>query len=172
MQGRLFRFAWPLTALLMAATLPWLPEQVGDPGRETGRVAYLASMLLSVAMAGLCSRGFVTWVGRHAPQQLNLPHKDYWLAPERREATLARLGGHVSVLGLQLLLLLAGIHVSLLLRSRPDWPQAPDAAWPLGAAALALWFVVWCWQVYRLFPAPPRVGPEPGRQPRRPDRPR
>ncbi len=170
MQSRLFRFAWPFTALLMTATLPWFPEQVGDPGQEMGRVAYLVAMLLAVGMGGLFGPGFVTWVGRNAPQQLSLPHRAYWLAPERREATLARLAEHVSAVGLMQMLLFAGLHVFLLLRSRPDWPQPPSGAWQLGIAALALWFAAWCWQTFRLFPAAPHAEVEPGRQPRRPDK--
>jgi len=169
-QSHLFRLAWPLTALFMAATLPWLPEQVGDPGQEMGRGAYLVAMLLAVGTGGLFGPGFVTWMGRNAPQQLSLPHRAYWLAPERREATLARLAEHVSALGLMQMLLLAGIHLLLLLRSSPDWPQPPGEAWQLGAAALALWFAAWCWQIFRLFPAPPPAEIEPQRQPRRPDK--
>lgn len=90
MQSRLSHFAWPLAAMLMMATLPWLPE-------------------------------------------------------------------------------FAGMHV-LPLRSRPDWSQAPARAWQLGAAALALWFLAWCWQTYRPFPARPPA--ERARQPapRRPDK--
>ena len=168
MQSRLFRLAWPLTGLVMVATLPWLPAQVGDPGSETSRAAYLVSMLLSVAMGGLLGPGFVAWLGRNAPKQINLPHRDYWLAPERREATLARLGEHVSGVGLMMMLLLGGIHGFMLLRFRPDWPQPPQAVWLVGALALSLWFAVWFWQTWRLFPAPPSGEHEPQRPPRRP----
>jgi hypothetical protein len=168
MQSRLFRLAWPLTALFMVATLPWFPERVGDPGHEGSRVAYLVSMLLSVATCGLLSPGFVVWLGRKAPQQISLPHRAYWLAPERREATLACLGRQVCAVGLMMLLLLGGIHGFMLLRSRPDWPQPPMEVWLASCAALSLWFAVWCWQTWRLFPAPPREEHEPQWSPRRP----
>jgi len=154
--------------LFMLGTLPWLPEQVGDAGHEASRVAYLVSMLLPVAMGGLCSPGFVAWMGRNAPQQISLPHRDYWLAPERREATLARLGEQVSGVGVMMMLLLGGTHGFMLLRFRPDWPQPPQEVWLLGAAALGLWFAVWCWQTWRLFPAPPSGEHAPQRSPRRP----
>jgi len=168
MQSRLFRLAWPLTALFLVASLPWLPEQVGDPGHEASRVVYIVTMLISVAAGGLFSPGFVAWLGRNAPQQISLPHRAYWLAPERREATLARLGEQVSAVGLMMLLLLGGLHGFMLLRFRPDWPQPPQEIWLVGGAALSLWFAVCCWQTWRLFPAPTRAEPESQRPPRRP----
>lgn len=169
MKRRLFNIAWPLTALLMLATLPWLPEQVGDPGKQSTREAFVGIMLFAVALAGLCSNAFVAWIGHTRPEQISLPHRGYWLAPERREATLATLGEHLSAVGLMLLVLLWGIHSFALLQGQPHWPQPPLAAWQLGAAGLGVWFLVWLWQFYRLFPAP-RAGEAPLRQ-RRPRRP-
>lgn len=172
MKRHLFNIAWPLTALLMLATLPWLSAQVGDPGKQVSREAFVGIMLFSVALAGLCSSTFVTWAGRRWPRQINLPHGGYWLAPERREASLARLGEHLSGVGLMLLVLLGGIHAFALLQGQPGWPQPPLVGWQLGAAGLALWFLVWFWQVYRLFPVPPAAdAPLPPRRPRRPGEP-
>ncbi|MFT7723920.1 MAG: hypothetical protein QM788_14010 [Roseateles sp.] len=169
MKRRLFYIAWPLTALLMLATLPWLPAQVGDPGKQTSREVFVAIMLCSLALAGLCSSAFVAWLGRTRPDLINLPHRAYWLAPERREATLARLGEHLSGVGLMLVLLMGGIHAFALLQGQPAWPQPPRAAWQLGAAGLVLWFLLWFWQCYRLFPAPPApAAPARQRRPRRP----
>ena len=169
MQRRLFSITWPLVALLMLASLAVLPERVGDPGREMGRDAFVAVMLASLALAGgLCSPGFVVWLGRAAPSQINLPNAGYWLRGERREAALARLGEHVGGIGLMAVLMLGGAHLLMLLQSRPDWPQPPREAWALGAALLALWLARWTWQAWRLFPAPPADASQNPRRPRRP----
>lgn len=172
MKRRLFNIAWPLTALLMLATQPWLPEQVGDPGQQTSRQAFLGVMLFSVALAGLFSSAFVRWVDRTSPSRLSLPHRDHWMAPERREATLARLIEHLAGTGLMVLVLMGGIHAFALLQGQPGWPRPPLILWQLGAAGLALWFLVWLWQYYRLFPAPPAdEAPTAHRRARRPGRP-
>jgi hypothetical protein len=169
MQRRLFSIVWLLVALLMLASMAVLPEQVGDPGHEMGRGGFVAVMLGSLALAGgLCSPGFVVWLGRAAPSQINLPHADYWLAAERREASLERLGEHFAGIGLMVVLLLGGVHLLVLLQGRPDWPQLPREAWALAGTLLGLWFAVWMWQAWRLFPAPPNQAAEPPSHPRRP----
>jgi hypothetical protein len=90
-------------------------------------------------------------VARRAPALLNLPNKDYWLAPERREPTLTRLDNWLALLGLGLTLLFAGIHTHMLLASHPDWPQLPDAAWIAGGAALLIGFHLWLFALLRHF---------------------
>jgi len=44
------------------------------------------------------------------PGRVNLPNKDYWMAPERRAQSLAFLSGHGFWLGCLLLLLMSGVH--------------------------------------------------------------
>lgn len=162
MTRRLFYIAWPLTALCMVATLPWMPAQVGDPGKQASREVFLGTMLFSVALAGLCCGAFVNWLGCTRPQQISLPHRDHWLAPERHEASLDRLGEHLSSQGLMILVLMGGIHAFALFQGQPDWSRPPLLAWQLGGAGLGLGFGVWCWQVYLLFPAPVRRPRRPG----------
>ncbi|HEY4370687.1 MAG TPA: hypothetical protein VGN52_02010 [Burkholderiales bacterium] len=41
---------------------------------------------------------------------INLPNKDYWLAPERRAQSMLYLGAHGFWLGCLLLLLMCGVH--------------------------------------------------------------
>lgn len=171
--SRLFVGAWIASAVLMIAGLPWLPEQVGDPGKTLRREAFVGIMLFALANAALCSAGFVGWLGRGAPQLINLPHRDYWLAPERRNATLARLGEHLSALGLLVLALLDGLYVQHVLQAQAQWPQPPKALWAVGGLGLAAAFGLWCWRVHRMFPAPKNDSATPSPQPprRRPRRP-
>ncbi|HEX4328413.1 MAG TPA: hypothetical protein VH105_16445 [Burkholderiales bacterium] len=44
------------------------------------------------------------------PTRVNLPYKNYWMAPERRAQSLAFLSGHGFWLGCLLLLLMSGVH--------------------------------------------------------------
>lgn len=166
--SRLFYAVWLLTAAALLAGLTALPEAVGSPGKALDRSSYVITQLLALASLGLCSPAFVQWLGRAAPGQVNVPHRDYWMAEPRRDATLARLGEHVSAIGALAVLLLAGIHLQMLLDAHPDWPQPPQALWWAGAAALAVGAVAACWRVYRAFPAPPPAETAPLRRPRRP----
>jgi uncharacterized membrane protein len=47
-------------------------------------------------------------------QRINLPHKDYWLAPQRRAATIARLQAIMLEFGLiTMALLIYAVHLSI-----------------------------------------------------------
>ncbi len=167
MQRHLFALAWPLSAVFLLASAPWLPEWVGDAGKQAPRAVFVGLMLFSVALVGLCSAPFIRWLGRRAPQQINMPHRDYWLAPERREATLQHMGEHLSGLGLLLLALLSGIQGYALMGGQSA------RFWLAGAIGLGLLLVGWLRQTYRRFPAPPLTesAADLRRQPRRPRRP-
>jgi hypothetical protein len=117
----LFLAALAATAAFIFATASGLPDRVGThfgPGggadgwmtRDGYRLYMLAFVLLFVpfivAMVGVLPRVF--------PRAVNLPNRDYWLAPERREATFAFLAGHACGFGVLTLTLLAGVHWLLL----------------------------------------------------------
>lgn len=140
---RVVDLAWLALLAFMLATWPWLPELVGAPHDALPRHQYMALMLgTAVVLPWLAIRAALL-AARHAPALVNLPDKDYWLAPERREQTLAQLDERLAVLSLGLALLIAGVHGRELLRAHPDWPQLPDAAWIAGGVALGLAFLAW-----------------------------
>ncbi len=167
---RAFTWGWTLVLLGLLLSYPWLPPMVGDPGKEAPRGVYLAIMVFVVAQAWLCSHRFIAWIGHKSPDLLNLPHKDYWMHPVRRHDTVERMATQVSGLGLQVLLLMAGMHLYVLLQSQPSWPQVPTEVWLVGAALLGLAFAVWIWRTVAMFPAPPKLQAE-SVVPRRPRRP-
>lgn len=166
--SRLFMAVWLLSAAFIVGSAPWLPEQVGDPGKAMARAEFIATMLLPLATALLCSKAFVTWLGRVAPGQVKLPHRDYWMAAPRREATLERAGEHVAGIGVMVLLMAAGSHVAVLLDAHPEWPQLPPAVGWLVAAVWLAGLLAQCWRLHRAFPAPPSAEATPLRRPRRP----
>jgi hypothetical protein len=154
---RVFDLAWLALLGFMAGTWGLMPDLVGAPHKALPRDRH---MVLTLAMAVLCpwlaTRGALL-IARHAPGLLNLPHRDHWLAPERREQTFADLGARLSTLGLGLVLLFAGLHYQELQRAQPGWPQVPQAAWAAGAAALALGFGCWMLALLRHFGRLPAV---------------
>jgi len=171
----LFDLAWLALLAFIAGTAGLLPAEVGDPGKTLPREAYLALTLgQALFIPWLVTRGSLALVRRH-PRYLNLPHKDYWLAAPRREATLAWLRQHLFGIGLMLVLLFAAVHYAALHKQQPAWPQPDALHWLVGAGLLAVWFSVWMIALYRRFSAPPAELPPAhsaqARQPRRPRRP-
>jgi hypothetical protein len=94
-----------------------LPEIVavhfGADNLANGRMsrdAYIHfTMMLTVGLPLLIG-GSMAWLPRIAPQSLNIPNRDYWLAPERQEETLGFLGRHGYRLGMLLIGLFTAMH--------------------------------------------------------------
>src|SRR5690554_6551235 len=79
-------------------TLPSLVASHFDAsGKADGympRGVYTAFVSILVAGAPLLVALLPYWVIRDDGTNLNIPNKQYWLAPERRETTLALVRGH------------------------------------------------------------------------------
>jgi uncharacterized membrane protein len=157
----LFLAALVGTAAFVLATTPGLPDRVGThfgPGgaadgwmtRDGYRLYMLAFVLLFVpfivAMVGVLPRVF--------PRFVNLPNRDYWLAPERREATFAFLAGHACGFGVLTLALLAGVHWLLLDANRASSPHLATAPFVALLATFLVLLAVWMVALFRRFRAP------------------
>lgn len=85
---------------------PELPAEVaihfglsGEPDGYGSRGILVGAMLgTGVLMLGLFA-GLARWLPRMPDSLINLPHKGYWLAPERRAETLAEMGGSLLWIG-------------------------------------------------------------------------
>jgi len=92
---------------------PQLPERVAShfdmADRVNGwmsRTGFLAvTVVLQVLIAGLFL-GLPLLIERLPDALINVPHKDYWLAPERRRSTLAHMSAGLMAVGCATLLLL------------------------------------------------------------------
>ncbi len=148
--------AWFAVMALYLLTAPLLPERVGDPGHDLPRLAYLALMMGMCSFALLVSGGaFLAALARRWPLLVNLPYRTYWLAPERREASIARMLGLMDGLRLLMLALFAGIQLYALWHAHPEWLQAPEWFGPAALGAFAVGMLALTLRVYRAFPAPP-----------------
>lgn len=155
----LFDLGWFALIAFVAGTAELLPEFVGDAGKELPRDRHVALMLgLAIVAPWLATRGAV-WFGRRFPSALNVPHKDYWFAPERSEQSFDRLQAYMFRLGLGLLALLAALHYDALAGAQRDWPQPLREIWIAGAIALAAGFAIWIVRLNARFHAPPVEAP-------------
>jgi uncharacterized membrane protein len=134
---------------------PLLPERIASHFDAGGRVNgwssktdFFALNLAFVVGMALLFGGLTAWLVRIPNAWINLPHKDYWLAPERRAATLATLQQQMEWLAAATVALLVGI-TQLTIQANLDggraWPQ--DIFWLLFGGYL---FVFMAWLVVLL----------------------
>ncbi|WP_313022822.1 hypothetical protein [Mobilicoccus sp.] len=146
---------WVASALLYAGVVVWagfvLPpdgvaSHVGLDGTVNGwgtRAGFLGvnawlALLLLVVMPIVVKAAI-----RPPATFLNMPNRDYWLAPERRDATVALVSRHLSLLlAATNLLVAAGMYdlVTLTLRGREAIGSWPFFVYIVGALVWAVWF--------------------------------
>lgn len=156
----LFLLTSALVLALVAATYALLPEVVGSAHKASSRESFaLLTLFLGLLLPLLTSHGVMALV-RRWPTSLNLPHRDYWLAPERREASLARVLKHLLRLAVLLQLQAMGQYLHVLLPQRPDWPQPGAAFWAAAQGLFLLALLLLIVALVRDFsrPPPPRGG--------------
>lgn len=129
-----------LLVLAGAAVFVWstsglLPEHVashfnaaGQPNGFMPREAYTRVMLVLVLLAPLLVVLLPRFALNVPGARINLPHRDYWLAPERRADTVRRLQEQMTHFGTLLALFLCYVHwlvVGANQATPPVWPNMP-----------------------------------------------
>jgi len=140
-----------ITAIVL--TSDQLPERVashfGADGLANGFMArhiYLTFMLgIGVGLPALI--GLTVGVSvRHFSRFINIPNRDYWLAPARREATAAYLAAHTSWLAVGLAACAVVVHLLVIRANRLNPPRldtdAMIALLAVFAALMAAWVAV------------------------------
>lgn len=91
----------------------------GQPDAWMGRTGFFAFYFALVGSVAALLLG-VAWLVRVLPSRLvNLPHRDYWLAPERREGTLERIARSFRVYAFSTVLFSLAV-LELVLRANLD----------------------------------------------------
>ena len=137
-----------------------LPEPVAThfdhAGRPDGWSSIGTVLALNVAMPMVIAAlfWFVPHLLRRLPDdRINLPRKEYWLAPERRAATLDWMVRHVLWFGAATLAFLIAVFGLVLRANLVNPPRlSVTAFWILLGGYLAL-MVAWCTSLIRRFVA-------------------
>ncbi|MFO1312870.1 MAG: DUF1648 domain-containing protein [Burkholderiales bacterium] len=113
----LFVLAVVVAPILVWTTSAELPARVashfGSGGMANGFMSRDAYMLLMIGLTTLlplvvvASLGFVP---RLATSRLSIKNREHWLAPSRREETMATLASCACAVGIVLILFLLGMH--------------------------------------------------------------
>ena len=134
------------TGDLLPATVASHFNGSGVADGHMGRGIYLAFFAaLTVAVPLMIGLLPAALAARDA-KGLNIPHREHWLAPERRVATVAFLSRHGAALGAVLAIFLSLVHAQVVAANQRQ-PATLDmaAVWPaLGAfiVAVVVWVVV------------------------------
>jgi uncharacterized membrane protein len=147
-------------ALLQAAHYaPLLPDPVasrfdsaGQPNDWMSRRAFVTlNLVMFLGMAALFL-GLPPLLRKIPNEWINMPRKDYWLAPERRDATLDTIARWMEWLGAATLALLLGITQLTIEANLSGGQQLDNTAWVITAiyivvmGAWVIGFLVWAFK--------------------------
>jgi hypothetical protein len=116
----------------IVGTFEQLPPRVashfglaGESNAWMRRENYLMFMLGFGTLLPLFIVGCLAWLPRVTSRNIKVPNRDYWLAPGRRDETLATLASFGGWLGCLLVALVAALHYAILEANTSVPPQMP-----------------------------------------------
>ncbi len=131
----LFGLCVVVAPILVWTTSARLPERVashfGSGGLANGFMTHDVYVLFMIAMTTLLPLVVVASLGfipRLATSKLSIKNREHWLAPARREATMATLGNMACAIGVVLILFLVGIHFLTLEANTRTPPRLDEGA--------------------------------------------
>ncbi len=139
--------------IFIAASAPLLPERMathfGGGGQANGWMSRSADLIFLGGLGVGLPLFFVILAlltGLVPARFVNLPHREYWLSPERRAQTRAYILRQMIWMGCLTVLFLAGIHYSMIRANRltpPHLPMSLFLALTIGfLAGVVAWSIV------------------------------
>jgi len=146
----LFVLLLVIGAILISVTTDQLPVQIashfsagGVPNGWMSRRGYLLFMLVFAVILPVTVVLSMSLLPRLKQGSINIPNRDYWLDPARREDTLRYFGTHACWLGSLLVVFIAAIHFLLIEANAAQPPRLPIQLFitllVLFLVALSLW---------------------------------
>jgi uncharacterized membrane protein len=131
-------------------TMEELPENiashfnsVGIPNGFMSQKGYLIFMLMfAIGVPGITVFG-ISAALRWQKSNINIPNKDFWLAPERRQSTIEFLTGHISWLGSMITLFIAYIHWLIIQANSTQPTQLSNSYLFAGVGVLIIAILLW-----------------------------
>jgi len=140
-------------------TTQYLPDIVathfGSDNRANGwmtRMGYLTFMSGFLIGVPAFVSFVVAVIPRKYPQWTNVPNRDYWLTAERREESLIFLSAHGMRLGCLIVMMMLGMHYTILLANHTQPPALPVPVFSSLLIGFALALLWWTVRLYRRFP--------------------
>lgn len=160
--------AWTVFLVVECLTLAWLyttrdrlppllASHFAGDGHANGfmpRDGYLALMAAIALFIPLLLAMVTGSLSRLGPERINLPNKDYWLAPARRQATLDALQAHSLWFGTGLAGFLGAVHGLVVQANATTPPHLDAAAIGMALAGFIGWSLAWTVVLLRRFRRP------------------
>lgn len=157
------RVLWLLPILTLAHIAwyyPVLPSPMashfGPSGKADGFMSKQGFMIFYLCfVVGYCALfGSMGKLLRHIPSELiNLPNKEYWLAPERREATLRVFGNQMALFGIAIGAFFIAVMQTVFLTNLGGSQQL-DSLFMVYLVAFLIFTGVWSAQMVKQFKVP------------------
>ena len=142
----------------VVGTAGQLPEQVAShwgfgnrPDSWMTRAGYVRAMLVFAGGFSVVVALMAGMLPRLLPSQTNIPNRDHWLAPPRREASLRFFANHACWLGCLVALTVAAIHYTVVVAHRFRPPTLPLTVFLTVIALFLVGMVAWIATLYRRF---------------------
>ena len=137
-------------------TTRYLPETVAthfDGNHQASgwmsRDGYMIFMLFFMIGISTLVSFIVGTLPRKFPHWTNLPNRDYWLSPERREESLRFLSAHGKRLGGLIVMMMLGMHYVILKANHIQPPMLPLSIFTSVIFGFSLALVWWIVRLYR-----------------------
>ena len=148
-----------IVSLFCSASM--LPDRVAThfngAGQADGWMSRLTHLLWMAAF-GLLFPAFmmgIFWCTRFLPTSMvNIPHRDYWLADERRAETAAYLTGHSVWFGCLLQAFITGLHWLIVFSNQQQQPKLPLLWLMIILVPFLLGIAAWAYFLQRHFGSP------------------
>lgn len=125
----------------------------GKPDGFMPRSAFIVVMAIVECIVIATAVAGPMLVDRLPPEMVNLPNKEYWLAPEHKAETLARFSGSMESFGAALGALFLVVNALVL---RANLRQAPleESIFVVALVAFFVFVAVWTVRLFRSFRLP------------------
>ena len=141
--------------------IPQMPDPVAShfdgSGQADGfmsRSGFAAFHVILMASMGLLFPG-IAWTIKFFPTgMINLPHRDYWLAPERREASLRFVADTMIWFGSATMVFLIWLMQMTINSNISGTNQLPMGPFWLALVGYLAFTAIWILALYRRFPRP------------------
>ena len=129
----------------------------GVPNGWQTRTIFFAFFVGSIVLATVVCFGVPLLIASVPPALINLPHKEFWLSPERRHSSLAFLRAHFAWLGCAVLLVgIFAFEFSVRANFQPN-KRFDTASLLYVLAVFGVFLIVWMGRLLARFGKPPNT---------------
>ncbi len=144
-------FVWTSAASMLPAVASHF-DGAGTADGYMSRSAYRLVLVLLIVAVPLLLGLLPVAATMSDRMRLNIPNREYWLAPERRAETLAFLRVHGLWFASFVALFLAYVHWLVVEANRLHPPRLSTVSIQVGLAAFFIVLIVWLVVLYKRFP--------------------